>query len=73
MAVNADRLIATIDAATAAEWESARLGTDAAEVVWLALHAATHHLDDAELDWVSPPGQLTLPAQRPGRRWPLSR
>ncbi len=46
---NADRLIATIDVATAARWESARLGPAAAEMVRLALHDANHHLEDAEL------------------------
>lgn len=44
-------LVSTIEAATTQDWDRPRpdSGATAAEMVWLALHAATHHLEDAEL------------------------
>jgi hypothetical protein len=60
---NLARLIATICAATAHDWYRSRPdnGATAGEVVWLALHEATHHVEDAELvlDAASAP-KLTL-------------
>jgi hypothetical protein len=45
------RLTATIVGATTEDWYRLRpnRGATAGEVVWLAVHAATHHLEDAEL------------------------
>jgi hypothetical protein len=44
------RLTATIAGATAEDWYRSRDdGVTAGQVVWLALHAATHQLEDAEL------------------------
>lgn len=49
--VAAERLVATINGATTRAWEGTRLddGTAVAEMLWLALHDAVHHLEDAEL------------------------
>ena len=45
------RLVATIEGATASDWCRTRPGDGATpgEVVWLAVHDATHHVEDAEL------------------------
>jgi len=57
----ADRLIRTIAGATTEDWYRRRPGADvsAAELVWLALHEAVHHLEDADLaltrDTTAPP------------------
>lgn len=50
LAESVSRLTATIAGATAEDWYRSR-GDDvtAGQVVWLALHAATHQLEDAEL------------------------
>jgi len=51
LAENLRRLIATIGGATAHDWQRPRPdnGATAGEVVWLALHEATHDIEDAEL------------------------
>jgi hypothetical protein len=51
LAANFRRLIAAIDAATTRDWYRPRPdnGATAGETVWLALHEATHHIEDAEL------------------------
>lgn len=51
LAENVKRLTATIAGATAEDWRRAGPcdGATAGELVWLALHDATHHLEDAEL------------------------
>jgi hypothetical protein len=48
---NVSGLVATITSATATDWDCPRPddGATANEMVWLALHDATHHLEDAEL------------------------
>lgn len=50
-AENVRRLTTTIDGATAEDWYRARpdSGATAAQLVWLALHDATHHLEDVEI------------------------
>jgi hypothetical protein len=63
LAENIGHLIATICAATAYDWYRSRPDSraTAGEVVWLALHEATHDIEDAELilDAASAP-KLTL-------------
>jgi hypothetical protein len=50
LAESVRRLTATIAGATAEDWYRRRGGdVTAGQVVWLALHAATHQLEDAEL------------------------
>jgi hypothetical protein len=48
---NVRSLVAAIEGATVQDWDRARTDNDAtvAELVWLALHDARHHLEDAEL------------------------
>ncbi len=50
LAENVSHLTATIDGATAEDWYRPRPdGPTARQLVWLALHDAIHHLEDAEL------------------------
>lgn len=51
LAENVRRLTATIAGATTEDWRRGEPydGPSAGELVWLALHDATHHLEDAEL------------------------
>jgi len=51
LAANVGRLTATISGATSEDWRrrEAHDGITAGELVWRALHDATHHLEDAEL------------------------
>jgi hypothetical protein len=48
---NVRSLIATLEGATTQDWHRVNPDNDAtaAEMVWLALHDARHHLEDAEL------------------------
>jgi hypothetical protein len=65
LAENVRRLTATIAAATTADWRRREPydGPTAGELVWLALHDATHHLEDAELllDATLTPGETRRP------------
>jgi hypothetical protein len=51
LAENVSRLTETIAGATSEDWRRREPhdGATAGEIVWLALHGATHHLEDAEL------------------------
>jgi hypothetical protein len=66
LADNVRRLTATIAGATTEDWRRREPyhGATPGELVWLALHDATHHLEDAELllDATSAPGTGPRPA-----------
>jgi len=48
---NVGRLVTTVEGATTEDWYRTRPdhGVTAVDLVWSALHEATHHLEDAEL------------------------